>query len=339
MIAKEDSDKIKDIIDTANIIVVIQADNPDADSIGSALALEELLENQGKQTVLYCSVDMPSYLSYVAGIDRVTNDMPKNFDASIIVDASTKTLLERLESSGELAWVAAKPCVVLDHHESVQNPIDFAEVSVIDTNAASAGVIIHELSKALSWEITDVAAESLLVSILGDTQGLSNNLATADTYRVVADLIDAGADRPKLEEMRREQSKMPRKIFDYKGELIRKTRFSDSGMIAMVSISQHEINTYSPLYNPAPLIQGDLLQTEGVSVAIVVKIYDSGRITGSIRCNNSASIANKLAETFGGGGHPYAAGFKIENSQNSDDVKKEVIIKAEALLKALNETA
>jgi bifunctional oligoribonuclease and PAP phosphatase NrnA len=333
MIAESDITKIKSILDTAECIAVLQADNPDADSLGSALALEELLENSGKKVVLYCGTDIPSYLSYIEGYDRVRNELPK-FDASIIVDASTKTLFQRLNDEGKLAWVASKPCIVLDHHASVQNPIDFAEVSLIDPTAAATGVIIYELSAGLKLKITPQAAQLLMVSILGDTQGLTNNLATPDTYRIMADLLEAGGDRAKLEEKRREQSKMPRKILSFKADLIKKTQFNEQGTIAYTAVNNREIKEFSSLYNPGPLIQGDLLQTTGVVAAIVFKIYDSGRVTASIRCNNVADIANKLAESFGGGGHAYAAGFKQESVKNPTDLIQQVISDAETLLGA-----
>ena len=120
-------------------------------------------------------------------------------------------------------------------------------------------------------------------SILGDTQGLSNELASPLTYRLMADMIEAGVDRPALEELRREFGKMPSEIFRYKAALINRTEFSTDGRLAHVTIPQEEINQYSPLYNPAPLIQGDLLQTTGVAVAIVFKTYSDGRVTGAIR--------------------------------------------------------
>ncbi|MDZ7785707.1 MAG: DHHA1 domain-containing protein [Candidatus Saccharibacteria bacterium] len=332
MISSDNVTRIRSIIEAANHVLVIQADNPDADSLGSALALEELLEEQGKRVTLYCGVNIPGYLGYVEGYDRVTGEVPRSFDAGVIVDASTTTLLQKLQEGGELSWVAAKPCIVLDHHESVQNVIDFAEVSVVHPEAASTGVIITELARKLGWKVTPVAAVALMVSVLGDTQGLTNNLASADTYRDMAELIEAGADRPALEEKRRAQSKMTRDILAYKATLIQKVVFSAENRVASVVVPQDEIVTYSPQYNPAPLIQGDLLQTEDVRVAIVFKVYDNGRVTGSIRCNNTAPIANTLAEAFGGGGHPFAAGFKREDVSDPQKLVDEVRAKATKLL-------
>src|SRR5665647_582997 len=101
-----EAEQIQDILENAKHIVIVQADNPDADSLGSALALEDILGEMGKQTTLYCGVDMPGYLRYLAGWDRVEKDLPKQFDASIIVDASTMTLLEKLDQTGQIHWLS-----------------------------------------------------------------------------------------------------------------------------------------------------------------------------------------------------------------------------------------
>lgn len=325
-------EKIKDVLQKAERIVILQADNPDADSLASTLALEQILGEMGKKIALYCGIDMPAYLKYLQGWDRVSPDLPSQFDASIIVDASTMTLFERLAESGHQGWVASKPCIVLDHHAEVGNHIPFATVTINDPQSSSTGELIHRLAKKLDWPLDKTSAEFIMTSILGDTQGLSNDLTTAQTYRVMAELVEAGADRPKLEELRRSFNKMAPEIFRYKADLIKRTEFHNNGKLALVTISHQEIMDYSPLYNPNPLIQGDHLQTEGVLVSIALKHYADGRITASIRCNTDAPIAAKLAEHFGGGGHEYSSGFKLTDGRSLDDVKATCISTVQELL-------
>jgi nanoRNase/pAp phosphatase (c-di-AMP/oligoRNAs hydrolase) len=221
---------------------------------------------------------------------------------------------------------------VLDHHKVVEQPIPFASVTINDSGRASAGELIYLLAQDLQWPLNLAAQEFLMSSILGDTQGLSNDLASAQTYRIMADMVEAGVSRPNLEELRREYGKMPPEIYSYKAKLIEHTEFSSSGQVASVTVPQAEINRYSPLYNPGPLIQGDMLQTSGVRVAIVFKRYDDGRITGAIRCNPGVGIAAELASHFNGGGHPYASGFKVTDGRPFSDLKAECLDKAATLL-------
>jgi phosphoesterase RecJ-like protein len=171
-----------------------------------------------------------------------------------------------------------------------------------------------------------------MTAILGDTQGLSNDLTGADTYCIMAELVTLGVSRPTLEEQRRQYSKMPADIYRYKGELIARTELVADERLALVVIPQHEINTYSPIYNPAPLVQNDMLQVTSVEVAIVFKQYDDGKITGAIRANQGSPIAGKLAEALGGGGHPYASGFKVTDGRPFNEVKSECIRTATELL-------
>jgi phosphoesterase RecJ-like protein len=323
--------QIADLVGAAQHIVVVQADNPDADSIGSALALEHILGDLGKQVSLYCGVDTPTYLRYLSGWDRVQKDLPKQFDLSIIVDASTYTLLEQLKKTGQLAWLKAKPSIVLDHHKTVEKPLDFASVSLIDPNVASTGELIFTVANQTGWKVSPEAGEQLMASILGDTQGLTNDLTKASTYRTMAELTELGVNRSQLEERRRSASKMAPVIYAYKGRLLQRTEFASDGQIAYVRIPQQEINEYSPLYNPAALVQFDMLQVENVRLSLVIKTYDDGHITGALRSN--VPIAAKLAESLGGGGHDYASGFKTEPDQDFEAVKAKCLETATMLLK------
>jgi len=330
-------EKIKQLVDTAQKIVVVQADNPDADSLGSALALEHILGDLGKDVYLYCGVDVPTYLRYLSGWDRVLNEFPSQFDLSIIVDASTYTLFDQLEKAGQWGALKSRPSIVLDHHTTVDKTLDFAAASIIDTSVSSASELVYSLSTKLGWTVNEEAAERIMSGILGDTQGLMNDQTVANTYRVMADLTDLGANRPLLEELRREYSRMPESIYRYKGELIARTEFLADNRIATVTIPQNEINEHSPLFNPAVLVQFDSLQVTGVKLSVVFKTYDTGRITGKIRCNISAPIGDKLAEHFGGGGHPHSAGFKVEDSRPFNEVKSECITFATELLNNLSQ--
>jgi phosphoesterase RecJ-like protein len=328
-------EQIRDLVASAQKIVVVQADNPDADSLGSSLALEHILGDLGKDVYLYCGVDIPTYLRYLDGWDRVLNELPSNFDLSIIVDASTYVLFDQLEKAGQMSWLKSKPCIVLDHHATVEKQIDFARVLLVDSNVASTGELIFDLSRQLEWKVNTGAADHIMSSILGDTQGLMNDLTQASTYRVMADLTDIGAHRPRLEELRREYSKMAQVIYHYKGALLTRTEFAADGAIAHVTVPQDEINEYSPLYNPGPLVQFDMLQVQNVRLSIVFKHYDDGHATAAIRANNGTPIAAKLAEHMGGGGHDYASGFKVQDGKPFNEVKSECLRYAAELLSNL----
>lgn len=333
---KSDVEKVNQIISTAKNILIIQADNPDGDSLASSLALEQILHKLGKEPTMYCSVSVQSYLKYLDGWDRVSTIIPKNIDASIIVDTSTISLLEKLQNSGSAGWISSKPCIVLDHHAETKSDIPFATVEITDPSVSSTGELIYHLAKELDWPIDKVSGINIMSAILSDTQGLTNDLARSDTYRLLADLVDLGVNRPTLEDKRRNMSKMEPVIFKYKSKLIDRTELLLDNQLAYVVVPNNEIMEFSPLYNPAPLIQTDMLQTNGVGIALVIKQYDDGHVTGSIRCNQGYAIASKVAEELGGGGHEYASGFKIQASKPLDQLKTDIIKIIEKHLKDKN---
>lgn len=328
---------IKELVGTSQHVVIIQADNPDGDSLGSALALEQILGDMNKEPHLYCGVDIPDYLKHFKGWDRVSKEIPTQFDLSIIVDTSALVLLEKLENSPQRSWVVSRPVIVLDHHSGVTCDIPYATEVLNDAEAVATGEVIYKLAKQLDWPLNLTANTHIASSVLSDSMGLTAAGTTAGTYRIMAELVESGVDRPALEEARRAFMKMPETIFRFKAKLIERTELHAKGKLALAVVVHDEIMEYSPLYNPAPLIQTDMLQTEGVQVAIVLKHYQDGKVTGSIRCNNDGAIAAELAQNFGGGGHKYAAGFKITDGRSFDTIKMSCITLATELLDKSND--
>jgi bifunctional oligoribonuclease and PAP phosphatase NrnA len=324
------AEALQDEISKAAHIVVVQADNPDSDSLASALALDQILSRMDKQVTLYCGVDMPSYLSYIPGADRVVNQLPKQFDLSIIVDTSSDSLLEQLQKVGAKGWLAAKQCVVIDHHATAPT-ISFANW-IINYKAVATAEVIYELASQLGWKLDKSSKELLAIGILSDSLGLSSESTSARSIHIIAELVEGGVVLAELENVRRESLRREPELVGYKGELLRRVEFLDNGRIAAVAIPQEEIDKYSPLYNPPMLVLDDMRLTKGTAIAVAFKIYRDGKVTAKIRCNFGVGIGDKLAEHFGGGGHPYAAGFKITDGRKYDDIKAEFVETASRLL-------
>ena len=325
--------EVADIVSAAQHIVVLQADNPDGDSLGSTLALEAILSDMGKTVTMVCNIDMPAHLKYLSGWDRVVKDIPHSFDATIIVDTSTETLFEA--TTNGLEWVKTKPVIVFDHHMD-DSELSFATVSVIEPVVATSELIFN-IANELSWPLPVDACEFMATSIMSDSLGLTTDATTPASFRVMAELVERGVDLATLDAARRELMKKEPQLIPYKGELLQRVTFEAEGRLATVVIPWKEIETYSPIYNPTMLVIDDMRMTVGVEAAIGYKVYQDGKITGKIRCNYGSPIARDLAETFGGGGHPYAAGFKVLDGTPIEELKKQVYEKATELLDALEQ--
>ena len=120
-------------------ICVIQAENPDGDSLGSAIALDYLLEDY--EVSLYCPVDIPKYLHYFSDWSRVTIDFDFKADGYIIVDTAATVLLSKLlDDTAIRNRLYSAPVFVIDHHET-EDDLDFPHESITEMRPAAAEVI------------------------------------------------------------------------------------------------------------------------------------------------------------------------------------------------------
>jgi bifunctional oligoribonuclease and PAP phosphatase NrnA len=324
---------IHDQLAASKRILIMQADNPDGDSVASALALEQILHELGKEPFLYCAVDIPKHLQHLQGWDRVSKDIPKDIDCAIIVDCSARSLFELADKAGHLQWIVAKPLIVLDHHPT-EATLTGSHYYCNDS-AVATGEIIYDLAVENKWPLSEQSRNMLAVSILSDSLGLMTSSTTPHSIRVIADLVEQGVKLPELEEARRETMKKSRDLVHYKGALLQRVEYHDNDRIAIITIPWEEIEMYSNDYNPSMLVIDDMRLTENVKIAIAFKTYQGKRITAKIRCNYGFPIAGQLAESFGGGGHAYASGFKVEDGRDFEDLKNQTIYKAAELLEAL----
>jgi phosphoesterase RecJ-like protein len=323
-----DEQKLQQLIENANKIVIVQADNPDGDSLGSSIAMEQILNLKNKQVEMFCAVDIPNHLKYLTGWSRVSHQLDNDFDLSIIVDTSAISLLDKIKD-GDLKKLKSKDCVVLDHHQT-EATIDFAEL-IINRPAVSTGEIIYDLAKELGFELNQEAKESIAISILSDSLGLMTSATSAHSIRVIADLVELGVNLPHLDSLRRETYRKSLELTKYKGELLRRIETYLDNKIAIIVIPWVEIETFSPIYNPPMLVMEDMRLIENNAIVVAIKVYSDGHLTAKIRANDNYPIAAALAEHFGGGGHLYASGIKT-SEYSLEDFKRQLVDQVAMLL-------
>lgn len=300
-----------EIINNAKKIIVIQAENPDGDSLGSALALEEILSDLGKEVLLYCPVDIPKYMHYIKGWDRVDRNFDTSADAAIIVDTAADVLLTKvLDAPGVRSFLDANPTLVIDHHLTDSN-LNFQHIMLGEDCVASAE-IIYNLSVKNNWPISPQAAENMMIAIMSDSLGLTSQNVTPTTYFTVGKLAEIGASNSEIEKRRHEYMKKSAEILKYKGELLERIEYFLDGKLALITIPWEEIKKYSDQYNPSILVLDEMRLVEGVELGVAIKTYPDGKLTGKLRSN--MPISETVAGYFGGGGHPYAAGFRVYES-------------------------
>lgn len=302
------------LIHDAQKIVIIQAENPDGDSLGSALALEEILGDLGKDVSLYCPVEIPKYMRFIQGWDRVVTDFDTHAELAIIVDTTADVLITKvLGTPGVRHFLESHPVLVIDHHPGESN-LSF-EHTLLAEDAVATSEIIYKLAATNEWAINQQAAENMLVAIMSDSLGLTTQNVSPNSYFVAGKLTELGASSAVIESRRREFMKKSPEILAYKGELIGRIEYLLGGKLAIVHIPWEDIQKYSDQYNPSVLVLDEMRLVEGVEIGVAIKTYPDGKITGKLRAN--LPIAETIAGYFGGGGHKYASGFRAYESYDT----------------------
>ena len=310
--------KFSEFLNGKEKICVIQAENPDGDSLGSSIALDYLLKDF--EVSMYCPIEVPKYLHYFEDWARVTTEFDFKADGYIIVDTAAAVLLSKLLDDAAIRnRLYNAPVLVIDHHET-EDDLEFPHEAIIEVRPAAAE-LIFEIANANSLEIDQPAAAAMMQAIMSDTLGLTSVSVTARTFEIMAELTKCGAEVGVLEEKRREYMKKSQRIFEYKADLIKRSEFYLDGQLATVLIPWEDIEEFSDEYNPNVLILEELRMVEGVKVAVAIKTYPDGKVTGKIRTMGDAGIADKVAGYFGGGGHPYAAGFRTYDTTYEEVIK------------------
>lgn len=325
-------DQAKQLINDARKIIVIQAENPDGDSLGSALALEEILGDLGKEVSLYCPVDIPKYMRYVNGWDRVVNEFDTSVDLAIIVDTTADTLISKvLEAPGVRHFLESHPVLVIDHHTESDGDLSF-EHTALTKEAVATSHIIYELAVDAGYKINPQAAEDMMIALMSDSLGLTTQNVTAETYEVAGALTRLGARNSVIEERRRQYMKKAPEILAYKARLIERIEYFLDGKLALIHIPWDEIEEFSDLYNPSVLVLDEMRLVENVQLAVAIKTYPDGKLTGKLRAN--IPIAEQVAGYFGGGGHAYASGFRVH--EEYDKIIPELLTATDRALKEYN---
>jgi len=273
---------------------------PDGDCIGSALGLMHSLRLAGKRAEIYNMDPTPYFLKKLPGAHEIkSGEIPPDFDCVVFVETSA------LERSGQSR--KGKFSIHIDHHRTSE---EFADLNWIEPHRSSVGEMIFELLMEYNFPIDDKVATCLYAAIFSDTGGFRFSNTSALSLKYASFLVQAGADPARisriiLESHRREEIYLLQKMLST-------LRFHPSGRIVTVfllrrflqelNLSLHDVETET--------VMNILRSVEEVEIAMIFKEMERG-FRVSLRSKGRADVG-RLAEAYGGGGHPQAAGFNID---------------------------
>ena len=310
---------VRDLLARASRVLVITHVNPDGDAIGSLLGFGLAVRALGKEVVLACADVVPEMFRFLPGVETITTQPAGEFDFVAVLDVAEA---RRMGPPGEgLPW---PPQLVVDHH--ITNP-GFGEVNLIDPLAASTAELLTELFPALGLSLTPAVAECLLTGLVTDTLGFRTSNTTVKTLSLAQVLMQAGAELHKVYD----HSLFKRSFSAAKlwGEGLSRLQLKHRIVWARLPLEARTAAGYQG-FGDADLINV-LASVREAEVAIILVERADGKVKISWRAVPGINVA-LIALSFGGGGHPAAAGAEIPGTL--DDVEKLVLEATRAALKA-----
>lgn len=318
------------IIENNQSFVITSHSNPDCDALGSELALAEHLRNLKKDVLIINSDPVPAAYRFLdskspRAIKTYSQNkhLPfiKKADVIFVLDASGGW--QRVGRVGEAIAQTGATKICIDHHPDTT---DFVNVAVVDTDAAATGELIYSLLVSMHGHLSQSMAQALYAAIMTDTGSFRFPKTSAQTHRITAELLAAGADPSYI--YRRIYEQYPLQRVRLKGHAINAIKTEAQGRIAYYGLEQSTLKTYgvktSDLDGFASLGQ----EIGGVRVTIFCLEISKRRVKISLRSDGSVAI-NQIASAYGGGGHASAAGAIVTGAL--DEVMAEVVAEAKKL--------
>jgi bifunctional oligoribonuclease and PAP phosphatase NrnA len=278
---------------------------PDADALGSTLALAEGLRRAGAR-VLPTFPDpftLPSTLGWLPGADSLvpSSAVPSSPDVFVSLDAASPGRL------GELAVLLddAVTAVVVDHHAS--NP-GFGDVPLIDPAAPATVTLVAGLLDELGVEVDRQIATCLYAGLAADTGSFRFGSTRPETHELAARLLATGIDHAEIS----------RRLFDtapfgwlrllsvVTGRAVLEPGVG-AGLVWTWS-STAEANEHGLPGEQLEALVDVIRSTEEADVACVLKGQDDGSWSVSLRSRGGTDVS-RVAMALGGGGHRAAAGY------------------------------
>jgi len=274
--------------------------HPDADVLGTLLALGLALEDRGWQVAYGGPHPAPAPLGFLPGIERYRRltAIEGAFDVAVLTDCPNP---QRTEGLIDQARRAAAVVVNVDHHPDNRR---YGHVNWIDVTASATGEMVHELLAALGCALTPAIATNLFTAIHTDTGSFRYSNVTARTFRIAAALVAAGARPALVSEWLYERRAAD--ALRWLGVALARVEVSEDGRIAWLALPAGAV--------PAGFVESEELvnyprSVASVRVACLFRELD-GQVKVSLRGKGDVDV-QRVAAQFGGGGHPNAAGCTV----------------------------
>ena len=291
-------------------IILARHVGADPDALGSQLGLKAVIEATFPQKKVYAVGYPASKFKYLGSLDKFSEDLYNN---SLLIVTDTPDL-KRVDGVDPSRF---KSSIKIDHHPFVEK---FCDIELIDDTASSASQLIIELVFNTKLKMSNEAAEKLYIGLVSDTNRFLFSYTTAKTFDLVSKLID----ETKLDFTTLYEKLYLRPVREvrFEGYIANNLKITDNG-VGYIMLDDSILSEYGVDAATAGNMVNNFNYIEEIFVwAVFSNDTANGNIRGSIR--SRGPIINKVAAQFGGGGHIFASGVRLPDTNAVEQLVEEL---------------
>ncbi|MDQ0783371.1 bifunctional oligoribonuclease/PAP phosphatase NrnA [Chryseobacterium sp. W4I1] len=298
-------------------IVILTHYNPDGDAIGSSLGLKHYLTAKGIPAEVIVPNDFPKFLKWMPESKKVIiGEYKRKYAFELISSADVIFCLDfnspsRIGILGDWLTRAKAKKILIDHHQQPEN-FDFV---YSDTVIPATSQMIYHFIEAMEDEalVNQNIAECLYTGIMTDTGGFRFRSTSATTHRIIANLIEKGADPSVITSNTWDTNTVSR--LHLLALVLGRIEVVNDGTVAVLSLTRNELKEFGFQKGDTEGFVNYGLSIAGVKMAafFMEDLYDDF-IKISFRSKDDVDVNQFSRKYFSGGGHINAAGGKSDES-------------------------
>lgn len=325
-----DLDKLAQRINSCRSFILCSHIRPDCDALGSELGMAGVLQQLGKQVRIINGHPTPPVLTFLDPSQKIEviheHVRPESIQADCFIVLDTSAWAQ-LGPMGEVlrGFPGVKLCI--DHHVGED---DLGTEFFKDTSAEATGHLVAKIAKQMGVTMTKQMATALYAAIATDTGWFRFSSTTPDTYRIIAELVEAGAVPSQIYTDLYERDTLGR--IRLRGRILARTASELDGKLVYTHVLKEDFPETGALPPDTEDAINLTLAIGGTKVGIIFVEQIAGGFKLSFR-SRCAVDCNSLAREFGGGGHKAAAGAFLMGTLN--EVQARVLPRVREAMQAI----
>jgi bifunctional oligoribonuclease and PAP phosphatase NrnA len=302
--------QVLDEIRGADRFLLVTHENPDGDALGSLIGMRGLLDQLGKDAVMFlpaCELPLPYEYAFLA-LDGLVTELPDDFEDRTIVFLDCGNV-DRNPVAG--AESDGAHVLNIDHHHDNTR---FGTVNHVVDDASCTAELVWDLMDGLGVRATGQVADALYVGLVTDTGRFMYDSTGPRAHVMAADLIEAGVDVHAI--YRQLYEGTPFGKLRLLGRALEQVRRFDDGRLTVAWLSAADFEAAGAEESYSEGVIDHLRSVEGTKVAALIRDRlgpnQQGERKVSLRATDDDVDVSVIARAQGGGGHRRAAGVTTQ---------------------------